>query len=165
MLYPARWKRITVDQSKVLKIILFRFVGPPGIWLNIIYSNTTVFFSFSFFLLFLVALFLWDARSEISKLKKVFFFHYQIIFDCLNFYCCISQNTLHSLVVCRCLGFIPLYSMSTFVLLPCVSSDQSMGGTNKLALWLSLCVPPRLPRCDVQQWPGDSRRGKQYTNG
>ena len=27
MLYPARWKKITVDQSKVLKIRLFRFFG------------------------------------------------------------------------------------------------------------------------------------------
>ena len=27
MLYPARWKRITVDQSKVLKNRLFRFLG------------------------------------------------------------------------------------------------------------------------------------------
>ena len=25
MLYPARWKKITVDQSKVLKNLLFRY--------------------------------------------------------------------------------------------------------------------------------------------
>ena len=35
MLYPARWKKITVDQSKVLKNWLYRlfrvFFGPPGI--------------------------------------------------------------------------------------------------------------------------------------
>ena len=27
MLYPATWKKVTVDQSKVLKILLFRFGG------------------------------------------------------------------------------------------------------------------------------------------
>ena len=31
MLYPARWKKITVDQSKVLKIDCSVFFGPPGI--------------------------------------------------------------------------------------------------------------------------------------
>ena len=31
MLYPARWKEITVDQSKVLKIECSIFGGPPGI--------------------------------------------------------------------------------------------------------------------------------------
>ena len=35
MLYPARWKKITVDQSKVLKNQLYRllrfYLGPPGI--------------------------------------------------------------------------------------------------------------------------------------
>ena len=31
MLYPARWKKITVDQSKVPKNRLFRFFWPPGI--------------------------------------------------------------------------------------------------------------------------------------
>ena len=34
MLYPARWKKIIVDQSKVLTnrlYRLFRFFGPPGI--------------------------------------------------------------------------------------------------------------------------------------
>ena len=31
MLYPARCKKKTVDQSKVLKNRLFRFFGPPGI--------------------------------------------------------------------------------------------------------------------------------------
>ena len=31
MLYPARWKKITVDQSKVPKNWLFRFFLPPGI--------------------------------------------------------------------------------------------------------------------------------------
>ena len=30
MFYPARWKKITVDQSKVLENWLFRFLGPPG---------------------------------------------------------------------------------------------------------------------------------------
>ena len=33
MLYPARWKRITVDKSKVLKNWLFHFFGPPGIYI------------------------------------------------------------------------------------------------------------------------------------
>ena len=34
MLYAARWKKITVDQSKVLKNQLFRFFGgPPGIYI------------------------------------------------------------------------------------------------------------------------------------
>ena len=32
MLYLARWKMITVDQSKVLKTWLFRFLGHPVIW-------------------------------------------------------------------------------------------------------------------------------------
>ena len=31
MLYPARWKKITVDQSKVLKNWLFWVFWPPGI--------------------------------------------------------------------------------------------------------------------------------------
>ena len=30
MLYPARWNKITVDQSKVLKIDCSVFCGPPG---------------------------------------------------------------------------------------------------------------------------------------
>ena len=36
MLYPARWKKITVDQSKVLKNLLYKkfFIGPPGIDLS-----------------------------------------------------------------------------------------------------------------------------------
>ena len=37
-LYPARWKKITVDQSKVLKIDCIDcsvFLGPPGIWRDV----------------------------------------------------------------------------------------------------------------------------------
>ena len=32
LLYPARWKKITIDQSKVLKNRLFRFLGATHQW-------------------------------------------------------------------------------------------------------------------------------------
>ena len=40
MLYPARWKKITVDQSKVLKNLLFHFFGATRYYILIMNDDS-----------------------------------------------------------------------------------------------------------------------------
>ena len=83
MLYPARWKRITVDQSKVLKNLLFRFLGATRYLVKRPQFLEWIETSYSFFSLFQVfrlvsiclglppATFTWEYHDKQKEYKKI----------------------------------------------------------------------------------------------